>query len=166
MRTESSCQSNAARQSTAARQSNGRSSVDRGGLGDASRMQKDCRDSRQPFASPRKPEGIGSRRRNAHRRAEDITQSGLCFRASGRELRRVADELNGDVPDFEAHFSNQAEGFAKKNVSVRVGEPGVTGSENTTHVAQVRRREHRVADGVTDDIAVTVSVQTRLLWPK
>ena len=95
--------------------------------------------------------------------AADSAASASARRAA--KPRPVRLHLHRDVADAPARLAEQPEGAGEEDVGVGTGVLGVVGAEVRADVAEARRGEQRVDDGVGDGIAVGVARERGLARP-
>ena len=72
------------------------------------------------------------------------------------EARTLGDQLHGHVLDAIAGPTDERECLGEEHLAAGVGEARVGGAEARADVAEPRRGEQGVADGVEDGVAVAV----------
>ena len=86
--------------------------------------------------------------------ASDSTRSRLG--AAGADPRRVADHLDGRVPDRPARLGEQRAHVREQRHTARARVLRTPGAEHRADVAEPGRRQQGVAEGVRGDVAVGV----------
>src|SRR4051812_23221354 len=122
-------------------------------------------DRRDSLAATGQAQPVRRRRSDRHGRPDGCRHRGRSLAAARRELRLVADHLDGDVADGPTFRSQRPHCLGEQPRAGRVGPARVVHAEHRAEVTEPGSAQQRVAGGVRYNVAIRMAGQPLFAVP-